>query len=893
MGRAEGADPSYRARVTSLRSLRSLRLLRPLPSAALAGLLVLFACSSSDDDADPATVDVCKAGGLAYRFPRGNDGHADPKGARAAGQARAGKITDPAWIRQAPDARHPVRVGDFLLVNDRLAVTVEAEGPSDGYDPFGGEILTVDPVGEDGLPAGVSQYLETLITVNRGLFAPDHVGVLADGADGGEAIVRATGKLVNAPFLAPFRALLRDDYDLPVAMDYVLAPGAEKVGIRVHFANPDGEELDLSERLHLGLFHAVRSELYTEGKGFAEASGTSSWLGFVNGGQPFAFVAPKDRSFPALIEVSGFQAFQGASNAAGDDGYPVFVPGCRTASFEFADLVAGGPDLDGLRETVRRVRGEPAWREVRGRVLDAAGAPVAGAQVHVDEPGGRYLTRTASAADGAFVVHVPEGAPSQVSATAQGFAYPTPTPVPASGDVTVTLGAHGRIHVVATDATTKEPLPVRVQVVPEAQVAQAPATHGLRYERNGRLWQAFPTNGDVTLDAPPGTHRVYVTRGYEWERFDQVVTVEAGKTTEVPVEIAHSVPSPGVMCADFHIHSYYSVDAEDRVEDKVASAVADGLEIPVSSEHEYVIDFEPYVQKLGLAKWAFGAPSEELTTFTIGHFGVVPLQPKPDRTNRGAIDWVGKDPPAFFPEIAAQPEKPVLIVNHPSNGAAFSSYFVGAKLDRATGVGTNAALWSDAFEAVEVFNDADLEDNRDNTLADYFALLNTGKRVIAVGNSDSHALRSNPVGYPRTCLAFGHDDPRRLSADVLRDTLRRGAAVVSGGITMTVVAPNGAGPGGDGAPGAYKVTVSAPSWLDVLPKLEVFVDGETAAMVDLVPAAVQPAPARTWEATVTVQATASRPQHWVAFHAKGPEGKDLAPLHPGRKAFAFSNPIWF
>jgi hypothetical protein len=43
---------------------------------------------------------------------------------------------------------------------------------------------------------------------------------------------------------------------------------------------------------------------------------------------------------------------------------------------------------------------------------------------------------------------------------------------------------------------------------------------------------------------------------------------------------------------------------------------------------------------------------------------------------------------------------------------------------------------------------------------------------------------------------------------------------------------------------------------------------------------------------VEVTPTAGRALHWVVFHAKA-EGIDLAPLHPGRRPFAVSNPIFF
>ncbi len=301
-----------------------------------------------------------------------------------------------------------------------------------------------------------------------------------------------------------------------------------------------------------------------------------------------------------------------------------------------------------------------------------------------------------------------------------------------------------------------------------------------------------------------------------------------------------------------------------------------------------IVDFQPVVQKLGLTRWAFGMPSEELTTFTWGHSGVVPLYPKEDQPNNGAVDWVGKTPPTFFHQVAELPEKPVFIVNHPSGTSAFSSYFTAAALDRGTATG-DPAIGSEEFGAIEVFNDSDFEANRDRSVADWFALLNAGKTYWAVGSSDSHDQRTTPVGYPRTCLRFDHDDPTRLSPEAVRDALRSGAATVSGGLYLTVQGPGGIGPGGTASQGAYEVVVQSPGWFTAT-SLETIVDGATVATTPLVdvPGA---GPGHRYQATVTVEAASSRKRHWVVFHAKGPG--DLAPVHPKKKPFAVSNPIFF
>jgi hypothetical protein len=210
--------------------------------------------------------------------------------------------------------------------------------------------------------------------------------------------------------------------------------------------------------------------------------------------------------------------------------------------------------------------------------------------------------------------------------------------------------------------------------------------------------------------------------------------------------------------------------------------------------------------------------------------------------------------------------------------------------DTATG---DPELWSGEFEALEVFNDSDFEANRGKIVADWFALLNHGKRVWAVGSSDSHGIISSPVGYPRTCLRFGHDDPQRLSADIVRNALRAGQATVSGGLYMTVSGPGGIGPGG-GVPSMsdpldFQIVVQAPSWLAAT-RLEVIVNGETERTVELTEV-MTGGPARRYETTVTLKRGA-RPQSWVVFHASA-AGRDLSPIYPGRKPFAVSNPMFF
>jgi len=816
------------------------------------------------------------------------NGHADPLGAKKAGQARAGRILKADQIVQPAHGRQKIHEGDFWLVNDKIAVAIEDKGLSDGYARFGGELLAIDKVGDDGRPMGVSYYIETLIGLSIEMVNPTSVTVLKDGSDGGEAVVRVVGVTQPIPFLeGPIGTLFPDRFGIDTAMDYVLAPGAEKVLIRLSVVNRGDEQLDfgagkLTRDELFGFFQYSRSQLVTPDRGYGTPKGMVEWAGFDSGPSSFAFRVP-DGKLEYATEQSGFSLFWGPGFLADP---------CTITTHDHAEVILGGPGLDGLGEAVRRATGEDAWRSIKGVLKDTAGMPVADAYVHEQDAEGVYLSRTLTAADGSYEIHAPKG--KAVNLVPQKRGYPTHKGVSVAADgatADLAFGATALLNVTATDQGSNEPLPVRIQVIPKGAVPETPEAYGVPDEANGRLYQEFAMSGQAALVIPPGEYHVIVSHGYEWEIYETDVVAQAGMTAQVTASILHSVDTTGRMCADFHIHSWFSADSNDPAVHKVRGALADGLDIPVSSEHEWVIDFQPIIEQLGMEKWAFGMAAEELTTFSWGHFGVVPLVPKPDKLNAGAVEWIGKQPGEFFADVRKQEEDPALIVNHP-RGLGFSAYFSASQYNRETGVGDATELWSDNFDAIEVFNDSDFEDNRDGVIQDWFSLLNHGHKFSAVGSSDSHHLRSSPVGYPRTCFDFGHDDPTKLSSSQVRDAIRSGDSTIFGGLYMTVLGPNGEHPGdevqvdGNGE-ALFTVTVEGASWVSA-DTLEVIVNGASAGTEPLLPMGA--GPSKKFVNQVKVKLDASAPRNWVLFHARG-EG-DLAPLHPGRKPFAASNPMF-
>ncbi|HEV7556790.1 MAG TPA: hypothetical protein VGO00_15095, partial [Kofleriaceae bacterium] len=170
-------------------------------------------------------------------------------------------------------------------------------------------------------------------------------------------------------------------------------------------------------------------------------------------------------------------------------------------------------------------------------------------------------------------------------------------------------------------------------------------------------------------------------------------------------------------------------------------------------------------------------------------------------------------------------------------------------------------------------------------------LLRAGRKVFAVGSSDSHGLSTSPVGYPRTCITLGTDDPRAVTPNLVRDELAAGHAAIAGGIFVSAKIGT-TGPGdtttGAGSPLVADVVVQAATWIDVT-NLEVIVDGHTVDTIPIMPSDADPTnPAIRWRGPVPVSPAATG--GFVVIAAYGDAA--MEPVHPGRIPFGVTEPIF-
>ena len=223
---------------------------------------------------------------------------------------------------------------------------------------------------------------------------------------------------------------------------------------------------------------------------------------------------------------------------------------------------------------------------------------------------------------------------------------------------------------------------------------------------------------------------------------------------------------------DLHLHTVYS-DGERHPGELVSDAQAGGLDFIVSTEHN--TNAANRVWPMCRTGSLLVIPGEEVTT-RHGHWLAVGLP------GRAWVDWRYGPRDRVFPRFAAEVREAggLVVAAHPA-------------------VPLPGSAWEFGFadvQALEVWNGRWNVDD-ELSLRIWQRLLRRGRRVVAVGGSDSHG-KDQRVGSPQTAVHAGE-----LSVPAIVDGLRRGRSYVvrSSGVACELTAScagggaHAAGPG--------------------------------------------------------------------------------------------------
>jgi hypothetical protein len=240
------------------------------------------------------------------------------------------------------------------------------------------------------------------------------------------------------------------------------------------------------------------------------------------------------------------------------------------------------------------------------------------------------------------------------------------------------------------------------------------------------------------------------------------VTLERGQPAVGQAESATAVAcapppvrGPGWYRGDLHLHTVHS-DGERDPEELVTGAQASGLDFIVSTDHN--TNAANRVWSACRTGALLVIPGEEVTT-RHGHWLAVGL------SSNAWVDWRYAPRDGVFPRFAADVKDAggLVVAAHPA-------------------VPLPGSKWEFGFEHVEALEVWNGRWNLDDELSlrIWQRLLCGGRRVAAVGGSDSHTERQ-PVGSPQTVV-----HARELSMPALIDALRRGRSYIARSRAVTV-----------------------------------------------------------------------------------------------------------
>lgn len=549
-------------------------------------------------------------------------------------------------------------------------------------------------------------------------------------------------------------------------------------------------------------------------------------------------------------------------------------------------FIVGRGDVASIYDTILELRGAKTGT-FGGRVVDElTQQPVAHASVMVTQ-GARIVNQLETDANGAFLGRLEPGSYEYVVVTddrERTEAKPVTITAGGKSGVLVQMAAPATLAVSVTDELGRH-APVKIQLLGTDDRIKTTDGRGILYSLQlgesvrttafdgtnryvERAW--WTTDGRLLASVRPGSYELVITRGPEYEITSEKIELVAGSHVAKQLALTRSFDTPGWVSGDFHIHAQGSTDSGLPVAERVASCAAEGLEVAVATDHNYITDYAPVIASTGLDPWLLGIPGMELTTFEAGHFIGFPLKVDPGSTRGGEFLWAHQTPQQLFDQLralATHPTDNVVQVAHPRQQVLgyFAQYFIDAATAEPytpTGIMGVFAPYGDEFQArnfsydfdsLELLTARKLEDvhtyrapsplppgpfpdpqpvpgeivvGKDGrptfpgTVETWMTLLDRGHHATGIGASDTHHLLGDEPGDARTLLYVGEgkDTPGGYSrADVVRATREHRAIATNAPFVEVTIKGQGIGSTvvESAAQVPVEIHVRAPSWAKV------------------------------------------------------------------------------
>ncbi len=548
---------------------------------------------------------------------------------------------------------------------------------------------------------------------------------------------------------------------------------------------------------------------------------------------------------------------------------------------------------------------------VQGRI------DTANASITVTDDAGQALTFARPTGDGSFKFRLPLGVHNATLSIETPWSRQTRTVAVADNQTDlgeIATGAVATLHLprgqpmsLAFAAVDTRPIFNSELIGSRSISAASNATDAKPVMSGPQAYQLYlsGTTADIRhVQLPPGNYTVYASRGPEFSVTQTQITLHANQSKTLDIAPPQRVvATPGLLCADLHLHSGVSFDSNLKPEQRVIDFVAQGCEVLTATEHSITYDLSPVIERLGLAQEILSLPGVELTGMvrtpaaprTIAHSNVFPVPPNPEAFMGGTLAFEGKRLGQVIGDYKTRFPNSVFQLNHPRDSVKDDDLAYFNHLSQGMGYNPSLTLidapnnllleklegseYRDIdFDAIELLNGESMERYalvRD----DWFSLLRQNVYKVATANSDSHHS-AQLVAYPRNMIAVDSDNIVDVSpTDVVR-AIKSGHLYGTTG-PMLFVDLSGTPPGGTfvGNRGTLQIRVEQAHWVTAT-QAHIWLNGELQQTVPL-----------TMKKPLNIVLDAKK-DSFVFVEVAGEPSGVYQRVAPDFAPFAFANPIF-
>lgn len=435
------------------------------------------------------------------------------------------------------------------------------------------------------------------------------------------------------------------------------------------------------------------------------------------------------------------------------------------------------------------------------------------------------------------------------------------------------------IDVSVMDVDTGKPLPSRITVVDDTG-----ALHTVGAASNDSLavrpGVVYTGTGRAAFGLPAGTYTIYAGRGFEYGMDSVRVTLHSGERTAADLAIRREVPTRGFVATDTHIHTLtHGGHGDATIAERMLTLAGEGIELPISTEHNKYIDFESAAVEAGVRSYFTPVMGSEVTTRT-GHFNIFPVASGAPLADFEAPDW-----PSLFENIYNISDVRAVILNHGRDIHSGFRPFDPAHHRSVAGERTDGRELR--ANAMEIINSGATQTDGMRLVHDWFGLYNRGYQLTPVGASDAHDVIRYIVGQGRTYIKAQDDFPDRIDVNEAVQHFIEGRVMVSFGLMAEITVDSQYGPG-DLVPASDSIDVTVrvlgPGWTTA-DRVELFANGQVVREVQIKDG---DKPGIKWESTWRLP----RPAHDVFLSAVAHGPGIEAPYWRIEKPYQPAAPTW-